>query len=121
MKRLALWSAEGELLLAQVELAQSFWQRLKGLLGRESLAPDQGLLLRPCNSVHTLGMRFPIAVVFLDAEHKILRCLPRLAPNRFSPLVRHSQQVLELHPETFLKAKLRVGQCVHFTPEEGSE
>ena len=40
--------------------------RLKGFLGRRGLAPGEGLLIVPAGSIHTLFMRFPIDVVFLD-------------------------------------------------------
>ena len=53
-------------------IADSVLRRLKGLLGRKALEADEGLLLRPANSVHTAFMRFPIDVVFLDKELNVL-------------------------------------------------
>lgn len=46
--------------------------RLRGLLGRKELPPGEGILLRPCGSVHTFFMRFPIDVVFCDADLRVL-------------------------------------------------
>lgn len=53
--------------------ASTPWARLRGLWGRRGLAEDEGCLLRPCRAVHTLGMRFPIDVVWLDAQLRVLR------------------------------------------------
>ena len=66
-------------------------ERARGLLGRETLGPDEALLLRRCRSVHTLGMRFPIDVVLLDRDDLVIRVLP-VRPGRLvlpRPRVRH--------------------------------
>jgi uncharacterized membrane protein (UPF0127 family) len=46
--------------------------RLRGLLGRKELPAGEGILLRPCGSVHTFFMRFPIDVVFCDRDLRVL-------------------------------------------------
>ena len=51
---------------------------MKGLLGRSSLPPGEGLLLKPAGSVHTFFMRFPIDVVFLDRELHVVAVAPEL-------------------------------------------
>jgi len=107
---------DGQLLLQEVILANTFWSRLKGLLGRASLPPQQGLLIRPCHSVHTLGMRFAIGVVFLNADNEILKILPELVPGRLSPVVKGSRQVLELHPQTLQAAQLQPQMKLCFEP-----
>ena len=55
---------------------------MRGLLGRTGLAAGEGLLLKPCGSVHTFFMRFPIDVVFLDRELAVVAVRPELAPWR---------------------------------------
>ena len=52
----------------QVELASTFGQRLRGLMGRREMPPGSAMLLYPCNAVHTCFMRFPIDIIFLDRE-----------------------------------------------------
>ena len=54
-------------------LADKPLRRMKGLLGRSGLEPDEGILLRPAGSVHTFFMRFPIDVVFLDGDLSVLK------------------------------------------------
>jgi uncharacterized membrane protein (UPF0127 family) len=55
---------------------------MKGLLGRSSLGSGEGLLLEPAASIHTFFMRFPIDVVFLDGDRRVLKVVPGLAPWR---------------------------------------
>ncbi len=86
---------DGNLLLNYVEHAQALRARLRGLLGRDGLSPDRGMLLDPCRSIHTFGMRFPIDVYFLDAGGGILHIARDLRPWRtvWAPL--RTRTVLE--------------------------
>ena len=80
----------------RVGVAGNFWQRFRGLLGHRELALDHGLLLRPGGTVHTVGMRFPIDVLFLDRHLRILSIVHRLTPNRIAVAPRETRSVLEL-------------------------
>lgn len=81
--------------LAGIAVADTPRARMKGLLGRRSLAPDEGLLLRPAGSVHTAFMRFAIDVVFLDAELRVLCVAANVRPWRMVAQ-RGAKAVLEL-------------------------
>ncbi|MHB8114954.1 MAG: DUF192 domain-containing protein [Acidithiobacillus ferrivorans] len=74
MKPAGMICRDGQVLWSEVQMAAGFLDRLQGLLGKAGLSDQQGLLLTACGSVHTVGMRFPIDVIFLDAELKILAC-----------------------------------------------
>ena len=52
----------------QVRTASTFFPRFVGMLGTAAIADGEGLRIVPCRSVHTLGMRYPIDVAFLDAR-----------------------------------------------------
>jgi uncharacterized membrane protein (UPF0127 family) len=69
--------------------------RMRGLLGRSDLPRGEGILLRPAGSIHTFFMRFPIDVVFLDADDRVLEVVPQLAPWRAAG-VKGARSVLEL-------------------------
>src|SRR6478672_7291847 len=69
--------------------------RMRGLLGRRGLAQGEGILLEPAGSIHTFFMRFPIDVVFLDREQRVVRVVPNLGPWRTAG-VRKARAVLEL-------------------------
>lgn len=68
----------------RLRLADSFAARLRGLMWRPPLRPDEGLLLLGCASVHTAFVRAAIDVVFVDDTGRLVRCVPRLAPWRTS-------------------------------------
>jgi uncharacterized protein len=76
-------------------LADGPLTRMRGLLGRRELAPDEGILLRPAGSVHTAFMRFPIDVVFLDRDLAVLGCEENVVPWRLAGR-RKARAVLEL-------------------------
>lgn len=67
-------------------MAQGWWGRARGLLGRAELPAGHGLLINPCSAIHTLGMRFPIDVVFLNAQGRVVSLHRAVPPNR--PLIR---------------------------------
>ena len=58
--------------------------RMRGLLGRKGLDPDEGMLLESVGPIHTIGMRFTIDVLFLDREMKVLGLSENLKPWRFA-------------------------------------
>lgn len=87
---------QGLLLGDSVERADSFRLRLLGLMFRPRLEPGGGLWLEPCRSVHTHFMRFPIDLLFLGREGRVLRVIRGLLPWRISPVVPGAVAVLEL-------------------------
>lgn len=93
----------------QVILAQRFWARLIGLLGRRTLAPDHALWLVPCNNVHTFFMRFAIDVVFIDGHGAVLAVVPHLAPWRIAA-ARRAHGCLELAAGGAQRFGLTVGR-----------
>lgn len=66
--------------LQQMTVALTFKQRLMGLIGRHSLAIDEGMYFPRCKSVHTFFMRIPIRVIFFDRQGKIIKDIPVLKP-----------------------------------------
>src|SRR3954468_19680108 len=83
-------------LACRASMADSFWRRLRGLLGRDGLQQGEGLVIVPCNSVHMLGMRFPLDVLHLDKVGTVLRVLPDLKPGQLGPMVWRSHLAVEL-------------------------
>ena len=65
-----------------VDVARSWRARLRGWLGRDAAPTSRGLWLVPCDAVHTVAMRFPIDLVFVDAGGRILRVDHRVPPWR---------------------------------------
>ena len=81
---------------------------MRGLLGRPSLAPGEGLLLTPASAVHTFFMRFAIDVVFLDADLTVLGIRDTVKPWRMVGW-RGARSVLELPAGICEQRGLRTG------------
>jgi uncharacterized membrane protein (UPF0127 family) len=67
-----------------VHVARTMPERMKGLLGKEALPENHGLLLSPCGSVHTFFMKFSLDLIFLDGGLKIVRFLRNVRPHRMA-------------------------------------
>jgi uncharacterized membrane protein (UPF0127 family) len=97
---------DGEV-LASLEVASSFARRLRGLLGRDGI--DGAFLVRPAKSVHTIGMRFPIDVAFLDRDLEVLRTVT-MAPWRPGRAMLRAHAVLEAPAGAFTDWGLTIGE-----------
>jgi len=85
MRQGAVHDAENEhCLISQVWQTNNALERMRGLLGRPALTQEQGLWIEPCPSVHTIGMRYAIDVVFLDKSGRVKKICDHLKPLRFS-------------------------------------
>lgn len=71
-------------LCARCDVAETALKRLLGLIGREGLAPDEGMLFLRAGSIHTFFLRFAIDVVFCDRDLTVLKVVPDLQPWRTS-------------------------------------
>jgi uncharacterized membrane protein (UPF0127 family)/CheY-like chemotaxis protein len=89
-------------------LADRTLRRMRGLMGRSGLAEGEGMLLRPAPAIHTAFMRFPIDVVFLDNETRVLEIIEALPPWRTASN-RRSRAVLELGAGEARRRNVRVG------------
>jgi uncharacterized membrane protein (UPF0127 family) len=87
-----------------------------GLIPRKSLPQGEGLIIRPCNSVVTFFMRFPIDVLFIDRDGVVCHAAPSLVPWRTSKIVRASKQVIELPAGTMASTGTEVGDRVEIQP-----
>jgi hypothetical protein len=97
-----------------MEVADSAAKRNKGLLGRERLAPGEGLWIRPCEAVHTFWMRFPIDLVYLDRKNRIRKLVSALPPWRLSACLR-AHSVLELPSGTIRETQTQLGDTIEFS------
>ena len=92
-----------------VGIADTHFARLRGLLGHLKLRNDDGLWIVPCQGIHTVGLRFPIDVVYLDASFRVVSVIEHLSPFRVAPLRRRSASVLELPTRTVFWSNTKVG------------
>src|SRR5213080_1291266 len=72
MTRTLRRTKDGRVVCARCVVAATFWPKFRGLMGRASLPPDEGMLFRPAGSIHMFFMRFPIDAVFCDGDLRVI-------------------------------------------------
>lgn len=83
-------------LATNIEIADTFLARLRGLAGRSRLAEGGGMLFERARQIHTFGMRFPIDVVFCDRDWRVVHVSRSMRPWRLGRWVRGGFYVVEL-------------------------
>lgn len=92
-----------------LERAESLFARLKGLLGRTSLACDSALWIDECSSIHTFFMRFAIDVVFVDSSLKVKKVFTDIQPWRIILPVWGARSVIEFAAGVTTKMQIKSG------------
>ena len=69
-----------EILGFRANVARTFWERTRGLIGTKSLAPDEGLLIEKCNAIHMCFMSFPNDAYFLDKDDRVVKVVRNIPP-----------------------------------------
>lgn len=110
MKTLHIWNAtRNDSVAERVRLADTWWSRLRGMLGRPEPAADEGMLLAPCQSVHMYWMKYSLDVAFLDPEGRVVEAYHGLAPSKRSRWHREANRALELRKGTLAETGTQVG------------
>jgi uncharacterized membrane protein (UPF0127 family) len=91
---------------------RNIFGRIKGLLGKDSLPPGEALLIKPCNAIHTIGMRFAIDVIFLSRDNHVIAVSKNLRPNHLSPIHFRATSVIELPAGTIEATETALGDEV---------
>jgi uncharacterized membrane protein (UPF0127 family) len=107
----------GTVLGEAIQVADTAVRRVKGLLGRECLEDGQGLLFKGCSSLHTLFMRFPIDIVFMDKNRKVLKVSRNVKPFKFVAAPWRAYYALELPTNAITRSETRVGDHLTFGEE----
>jgi uncharacterized membrane protein (UPF0127 family) len=100
----------------RVGLADRWWLRLRGLLGRPEPGPGEGLLLTPCNSVHMHGMRYALDVAVLSPDGVVVATYAGLPPGGRTRWHRGARHTLELPVGTLAATGTGVGDRLAWGP-----
>ena len=117
---LTLRREDGRVVADSVVVADSTLRRLRGLLGKRDLPSGHGVLLRPAWSIHTAFMRFPIDVVFLDADQVVVKIVPSL-PSFKTASCRGAREVVELRAGECERRGLSLGDRVAWAARASTE
>ncbi|MET0396552.1 MAG: DUF192 domain-containing protein [Longimicrobiaceae bacterium] len=107
----------GSTLGDRVALADRWWLRMRGLLGRPPLAEGEGMLLTPCGAVHMRGMRYPLDVAILARDGRVVAVYPSLPPGgRTAWRHRGGHAALELPAGTLGSTGTAPGDVLAWSP-----
>ena len=96
-------------LAEKAEVADTPSKRTKGLLGKNGLREGEGMLIKPCSSIHTFFMKFNIDVVFLGKGSRVVSLTESLPPSRLFGSLFKGKMVIELPPGTIAKTHTSIG------------
>jgi uncharacterized membrane protein (UPF0127 family) len=82
---------------------------MKGLLGRKQFAENNCMHIKPCNSIHTFCMKFPIDVLFLNRDMQVVHLMENVGRGKISPFVRSAYSVIELPAGRIRHAAIGLG------------
>lgn len=100
------WLVAKDQVLATLEIADNWQDRLKGVLGRDSL--DGAMLIAPTCSVHTFGVRFELDVAYCDGDMIVIDVVT-MAPNRLGMPRPRARSVIEAPKGSFERWGVTVG------------
>jgi uncharacterized membrane protein (UPF0127 family) len=102
-----------------VAVADTHFKRLKGLAWRLRLKSDEGVWIIPSQGVHTIGVLFPIDLIYLDANHRVIHLIESFGTFHIAPIRLNCASVLELSTRTIYSSMTKVGdQLLICTPDE---
>lgn len=104
----------GQILAEKLEVANTSFKRMKGLLGRKNLESGEGLHITPCNNIHSFFMKFDFDVVFIDRKNKIRHIVEKMPPGRISKLCFSAYSVIELPAGIANRTGSKIGDELEF-------
>lgn len=107
---LQLWNLDTEKEIANcIRPAYRFFKRLKGLMFTKSLPSGCGLHIKPCQSVHTFFMRYPIDVIYLNEEFVVVDVDTHFPPGKVGKLRKNARSVIEVPAGTVNRTSIEIG------------
>ena len=107
---------DGQILVPHLEVAKTFVQRAKGLLGRRELPAGRALWIQTSNSVHTFFMKFPIDLIFLDRELRVVKTHANVPAGRLTLPLWSATSVVELPAGFLASVNVQPGERLHVDP-----
>ena len=106
----------------EATIADSYVLRLVGLLGKTKRWARQGsgLWIVPSRGVHTIGMMFPIDLVFLSKDKEVVHIEEHVRPFRVSKISLKASSVLELPSHTIYRSGTQVGDQMEISIMNGN-
>lgn len=109
---MVLNATRNSIVVEQLKIARNVLERLRGLIGSPPLREREGLLIPYSKGVHTIGMRYPIDVIYFDREGKVVTVMEPLSPNAVGRIDFRAHSVLELPVGAIMRSGTRIGDTL---------
>lgn len=104
----------GNIIARHVRRAKSPWLRTVGFLSWDAIEPEEGLWFDRCNAVHTIGMRSPLDLIFLDDAGRVVGVLRAARPNQVWLSAPGTVTIVELGPAA--SSRVEIGERLALEP-----
>jgi uncharacterized membrane protein (UPF0127 family) len=101
--------------------ADTTFTRLRGLIGKLRLRSNEGLWVVPSSGIHTLGVFFPLDLIYLNDNYQVIKVIEYFPTFRIAPLKIKASSVLELPPHTIYSSQTQPGDVLLICPAEQME
>ncbi|MBB6455117.1 hypothetical protein HNQ94_003612 [Salirhabdus euzebyi] len=101
----------------EVWQAHSFFKRLKGLMFTKEFGTGCALHIKPCQSIHSFFMNYPIDVLYINEWNEVVAFDQTFPPGKVGKKYRHVKSVLELPAGTIEKSNIEIGHKISFKNE----
>lgn len=112
---------DDKIIVTNLIVAEKMLTRMVGLLKYGSLPAGSAMLIKPCGSIHTVGMRFDLDVIFVDREMRVVRTVCGVKPNRFVLGGRGASVTVEMQSGWFDMSQVKIGHKLIFREEKASQ
>lgn len=106
------------LLWDKVEVANNTYKRFMGLMGRPALPDGGGMLITPCNQVHTFHMRFSLDILYITKDMQVA-AIETLPPGKIGSKIKDAHMVLELPADSAKRLNVQMGDYLTIQTETG--
>ncbi|MHB1457902.1 MAG: DUF192 domain-containing protein [Armatimonadota bacterium] len=99
----------GIIIADRIERAGSLMSQLKGLIGRRKFENGSAMIFPGCKQIHTFFMQFPIDILFVDKNRKVIKIIEKFQPGKISAYIGDSADVIELPSHTIYDCRITIG------------
>lgn len=108
-----IWIDKKNIIIAEhVRVANTFITRLIGWLNKRTIMDDEALIIEPCSSVHTFGMKETIDILFLDSSNRVVHIINGMKPYRISVICKEAVKAIEFKYGIIHKFDINVGDKI---------
>lgn len=111
----------GGVLIRRADMTENFFERFRGLMFANSIPDSYGLVISPCRQIHMFNMKFPLDVIYLSEENRVVDVDENMQPWTVGKTVKAAARVLEVNAGTCARCEICPGDVFEIEPVEASE